>query len=467
MNHKITVSQDRQHAVKVTLLTKTAARNAFSGDFLSSLFIEKNDEMELLLGLGDEPLNIRQWQNLFAHVEKITAKHKIAAYDVDITPILEQFGPIGARYATLGLSLSTYSFSLKSKTKTADSLEINLLIGDADLADIEVVVRDTESIAEGVFFARDLINLPSNHLHPLDMARKVTELLSPLGVECETLEVDQLREKGLNGLLLIGDSSVNKPCLLVLRYLPLGPDADKIGLVGKGVTYDSGGYSMKPPKSMMTMKCDMAGGATVASTIYALAKNEVQTNVIAVIPLCENRVSEQALVPGDVYTAYSGQTVEVLNTDAEGRLVLADAVTYIQKDESVSRIVDIATLTGAVGAALGSIYSGVIHNDSQWWHAVEEASHISGERFHAFPTDPEYDKMLDSNIADMRNIGDGAGTIVGGLFIARFIDKTPWVHLDVAATAYTESPSYAYLSKGGTGFGLCTLYQLCADLAEA
>lgn len=465
MNYNLSIQTETKHDVLVRTVDKSAARLGFSGDLLSTLFIEQDGKLELLVGLGDEALNVRQWQDLFANIAKTMAKHKIKAYDLDLSSILAVHGEQGAHYASQGLLLSAYSFSLKAQE--SETVDVNLLVADADTAAIEAVVNESQAVSEGILFARDLINLPSNHLHPRDMAARITDLVSPLGVECEVLEADTLKEKGINGLFLVGDSSENKPCLLVLRHLPLGPDHEKVGLVGKGVTFDSGGYSLKPAASMMAMKSDMAGGAAVAGTIYALAKNKVQTNVVAVIPLCENRVSDSSLVPGDVYTAYSGQTVEVLNTDAEGRLILADAVSYIQKDEGVSRIVDIATLTGAVGAALGNVAAGVVTNNHDWWAKVEAAGDVVGERYHVFPDFPEYHKMLDSSIADVKNIGDrSAGAITGGLFIGRFVEDRPWVHLDIAATSWTESPAYAYQSKGGTGSGLVTLYQLCVNLAK-
>ena len=461
----ITVNQEQKHDVLVSLHTKDAARTGFSGDYLSTLLVEKDGKIEVLLGLGKNELDVRQWQEVFASVAKTMVKHKLDAYDVDITAALKAHNSLGARYAALGLLLGSYSFSLKEKEEK--EVLVNFVVGDQETATVEAAVEEATALATGLYFSRDLVNLPSNHLHPQDMAKRITDFVSPLGVECETLEADQLKEKGINGLFLVGDSSDNKPALLVLRYLPLGEDEEKIGLVGKGVTFDSGGYSLKPPASMMAMKSDMAGGAAVAGTMYALAKNKVQTNVVAVIPLCENRVSPSSIVPGDVYTSYSGKTIEVLNTDAEGRLILADAVTYIQRDEGVSRIVDIATLTGAVGVALGSAASGVVTNDSDWWSIVEEASKVSGERFHVFPVYPEYEKMLDSQIADVKNIGErSAGAITGGLFIGRFVEDRPWVHLDIAATSWTESPGFQFQSKGGTGSGLVTMYQLCQDLAK-
>ncbi len=447
----------------VLILDKNKARPGFSGDFLETFFISENDKLKLLVGLGDKDLPVLQWQEVYATAAATLHKHKVDAFDIDLAPVLDAQGSDGIRNAVLGLVLGSYNFTLKKEDKR--EININLLLPESfSEEDAKSRMDEAVTLAEGIVMARDMTNMPSNLLHPEDMARHITGTLEPLGVECETISADRLKEMGMNGLFLIGDSSAYKPCLLVLRYLPLGSEKETLGLVGKGVAFDSGGYSLKPGASMMGMKSDMAGGASVAAVMYALAKNKVETNVIAVIPICENRVSESAMVPGDVYRSYSGKTVEVLNTDAEGRLILADAVSYIRKDEKVSRLIDIATLTGAVGAALGNGVTGVVSNNKDWWAKVKKASTISGERFHLLPDYPEYHKMLDSSIADVKNIGESyAGAITGGLFIGRFAEDTPWVHLDIAATSWMSAPLFAFQSKGATACGVTTLYLLCAN----
>lgn len=450
------------HATSVLVHDKTAVRPGFSADFLETFFVASDDKLQLYIGSGDKELSVLQWQEVFATAASTLKNHKLDDFNVDLAPVLKAQGINGIRNAVLGLVLGSYNFSLKNDER---EVTINCLAPESyDDQTVAAKVDEAAALAKGIWMARDLSNLPSNHLRPEDMARRITELVEPLGVECETITADRLEEMGMNGLFLIGDSSANKPCMLVLRYLPQGVDKEKIGLVGKGVTFDSGGYSLKPSASMMGMKSDMAGGASVAATIYALAKNQVSTNVVAVIPMCENRVSDSSLVPGDVYTSYSGKTVEVLNTDAEGRLILADAVSYIRQDEHVDRVVDIATLTGAVGAALGNGVAGVVSNNRDWWEQVERASVTSGERYHLLPDYPEYHKMIDSSIADVKNIGESyAGAITGGLFVGRFAEDTPWVHLDVAATSWMSSPLFAFQTKGATASGVSTLYQLCVE----
>ena len=461
ISHKFSLN-DAASAATVVVFDQKGARPGFAGDFLQTFLVSENDKLQLLVGSGDKELPVLQWQEVYATAAATFKKHKVDAFDVDLAPVLEAQGVDGIRNAVLGLVLGSYNFTLKKEEER--EISINLLVPEAYNEEAGAKITEAATLAESIVMARDLTNLPSNLLHPEDMAERIMTALQPFGVECETITADRLKEMGMNGLFLIGDSSAHKPCLLVLRYLPLGADHETLGLVGKGVTFDSGGYSLKPGASMMGMKSDMAGGASVAATMYALAKNKVSTNVIAVIPICENRVSESAMVPGDVYTSYAGLTVEVLNTDAEGRLILADAVSYIHKDEKVSRIIDIATLTGAVGAALGNGVTGVVSNNSDWWAKVEEASIDSGERFHLLPDYPEYHKMLESSIADVKNIGESyAGAITGGLFIGRFVEDTPWVHLDVAATSWMSSPLFAFQSKGATASGVTTLYLLCVQ----
>ena len=280
-------------------------------------------------------------------------------------------------------------------------------------------------------------------------------------MEAECLNEQELREQGLNGILAVGDASAFLPCLLILRYKN-NPESDQtLGLVGKGVTCDTGGYCLKSASSMLGMKGDMAGGAAVAGAICALAENKVKTNVIGLIPLCENRISPGGLLPGDVVTAYGGKTIEVVNTDAEGRIILADAVSYAVNKEKVTKVADIATLTGAVVRALGFGMAGVVASDDEAWSDLEKAAAKSGEWFWRLPVTKEYEKRIESDIADVKNSGGAeCGAITAGLFIRLFAENTPWLHLDIAGTAWVDQPVFEYQSKYATGFGVTTLYEL-------
>ena len=234
------------------------------------------------------------------------------------------------------------------------------------------------------------------------------------------------------------------------------------GLIGKGVTCDSGGYCLKPANSMLGIRGDMAGAASVIGSIYALAKNNIKTNVVAITPICENRISDSSLLPGDVISSYSGKTIEVLNTDAEGRLILADAVSYGIINEKITKVLDIATLTGAVVNLLGFSIGGVMCDNQELFNNFERAHNISGERYLRLPFYKEHKSMIESSIADIKNLGKShCGTLTAGLFIREFAQGKPWIHIDIAGTAWVEPPIFEYQSKGATGAGVTTIYELC------
>ena len=428
----------------------------FKGKYLETAECWNGQVLTVFIGKGKKPLDAFGYQELLATAVKIFKKREIYDFTVDLAGISLEQNIL--ENAFLGLFLGAYEYKFKSKdfdwTIRLDSIE------EKQQAQVQASFKKAKTIAEGITLARDLVNIPGNHMVPKTMAETIVKLLAPLGVECEILEHDTIKEKGLNGLCLIGESSANLPCLLVMRYAS-DSNKTKIGLVGKGVTFDTGGYNLKTGPGMIDMKSDMAGGAAVAGAIYSLAKNKEKANVVGVIPLCENRISDSSSVPGDVYTAYSGKTVEVLNTDAEGRIILADAVTYVQRDEKVEKIVDIATLTGAVVSALGTVVAGVVSNNKEWWGELEKAAAVYGERYLLWPDYPEYHKMLESDIADIKNLGGKyGGSITGGLFVGAFVEDIPWMHLDIAGTSWVETPDFAFQSKGGTGAGLTALYAL-------
>ncbi|HIT90677.1 MAG TPA: leucyl aminopeptidase family protein [Candidatus Merdenecus merdavium] len=323
-------------------------------------------------------------------------------------------------------------------------------------------IGETTTVAEGIMFARDMVNLPGNKLRPVDFAKQIIDFVSKEDIETQLIEADQLREMNMDALLGVGDSSAYPPCLLILRYKGNIQSREITGLIGKGVTCDTGGYCLKPSNSMLGIKGDMAGGAAVASAVYALAKNHKKTNVVAVIPMCENRISPGSLLPGDVINSYSGKTIEIANTDAEGRLILGDAVSYAIRNEGVTEILDIATLTGAVVSMLGFSIGGVICDNDTLYHKFEQAFKESGERYLRVPFYQEHEKMIESQIADIKNLGESyCGTITAGLFIRAFAENTPWIHLDIAGTAWVDQPVFEFQSKGATGAAVTSIYYLC------
>lgn len=321
-----------------------------------------------------------------------------------------------------------------------------------------------QELARSIMETRNLVNRPSNLLRPMQLARELAEAMRDLPVEAEVLDREALVQKGLNGLLTVGDSSANPPAMLLLRYTGAPESVLRLGFIGKGVTVDTGGYCLKSAASMAGIKGDMAGGAAAAMAVRALAANRVPINVTAVIPTCENRISDGSMAPGDVITMFSGKTVEILNSDAEGRLILADALAWAQEREGCTHLVDIATLTGAIYTMLGHVATGVMSNNEDFYAALMCASNRSGERFWQMPTFPEYEALIDSDYADVRNTSkDGCGAITAGLFLRRFVDNRPWLHLDIAGTADNSSVLWQHHVPGATGAAVSTLYFLAVE----
>lgn len=339
-----------------------------------------------------------------------------------------------------------------------------ILFGEKFTFAMENALEETTKIVDSILMARRLVNCPGNKLRPLAFAKELSEAFADTDVEISQLVYGQLKDMGMGGLAGIGESSENPPCLYIMRYHGNPDSKENIGLVGKGVTCDTGGYCLKSPDSMRGIKGDMAGGAAVAGAILALAKNHIRVNVTGIIPMCENRISPASLLPGDVITSYSGKTIEILNTDAEGRLILADAVTYAVRDEKVTSVLDIATLTGAVVNLFGFSIGGVISDSVDLKRQFFAASQKSGEHYWEIPFYEEHEKMLKSTLADIKNMGENyCGTITAGLFIRYFAEERPWIHLDIAGTAWVDSPVYEFQEKGATGAAVSTLYYYCRN----
>ena len=315
--------------------------------------------------------------------------------------------------------------------------------------------KPTAGLANAVRYARDLINEPANELTPEIMAADIKRL-EYLGLEVQIIEETEMKALGFNLALAVAQGSVNRPRIVVIKWRGKpGKEGFSVGLVGKGVTFDSGGISIKPAANMGDMKQDMAGAAAMAATMKSLALQKVERNVVAVVGLVENMPSGAAYRPGDVIKSMSGQTVEIVNTDAEGRLVLADCLTYIQQQFHPKYVLDMATLTGAIVVALGHTFAGVFSNDAALAHSLTDVGEISGERVWNMPMDKEFDKLLDSPIADMKNCGPRiAGSSTAACFLKRFIDKdTRWAHIDIAGMDLSEGNNVLY-PKGASGFGI-------------
>jgi leucyl aminopeptidase len=357
-----------------------------------------------------------------------------------------------------GIVLGGYQYlEYKSEAKRS-ALESVVVLARGGAA-VRRAIERGEVVAAAVVWARDAVNLPSAEKSPAALAKSIQQLLRGKGVKVEVLEPDALAQQRLGGILGVGQGSEQEPRLVKMTYAPKGARGS-LALVGKGVVFDSGGLSLKTGSGMETMKTDMGGAAAVIGAMSALAALGVTTKVTAYTPLVENMPSGSAIRPGDVLRFRNGKTAEVLNTDAEGRLILADALALAAEGEP-DAIVDLATLTGACVVALGDKIAGRMGNDDAWGAEVQEAADRAGEPVWPLPLPEEYRKLLDSEIADLRNIGTSGygGALTAGLFLQAFVGDVPWVHLDIAGPARAGSDD-GYLVRGGTGFGVRTLLAL-------
>jgi leucyl aminopeptidase len=357
-----------------------------------------------------------------------------------------------------GFVLGGYQYLEYKGNATASKLKKVTVIAPGG-ASVKAAVERGATIGEAVTWARDMVNTPSKEKSPSDMVAAAKKLLRGSGVAVQVLDVNQLRAHRMGGVLGVGQGSQQAPRFLKMTYAPSGARGKPLALVGKGVVFDSGGLSLKTSGGMETMKTDMSGGAAVIAAMSTLAELGVKTRVTGYVPLVENMPSGTAIRPGDVLKIRNGKTVEVLNTDAEGRLILADALS-LASEEKPAAVVDLATLTGACMVALGDKIAGLMGNDDAWSDQVRAAADRAGEPVWPLPLPQEYRKQLESEVADMKNIGGSyGGALTAGLFLQEFVDGAPWVHLDIAGPARAGADD-GYLTKGGTGFGVRTLVEL-------
>ena len=369
--------------------------------------------------------------------------------------------------AAEAILLSLYQFNQHKTVQEDDdekALESITFLAESEPSrpTVERAVHRGQTIAEGTILARDLSNQPANHLTPTQLAEKAEAVAADSGLRCEVFDKATLEEKGFRTLLAVAQGSVEEPRFIILEYTPEGEGQDTVVLVGKGITFDTGGISLKPGKGMHEMKHDMSGAAAVLGAMQAVGQLKPDLHVIGVIAATENMPSGTAIKPGDVVTSYGGKTIEILNTDAEGRLVLADALGWTAQ-YNPQGVVDLATLTGAVITCLGHIAAGAMSTDLALMDKVKAAAEKTHERVWELPLWDDYDEGIKSKVADVQNIGDGtAGTIAGGAFLKKFVEDYPWVHLDIAGTAWGMKGS-TYIPEGASGYGVRLLVQLVED----
>ena len=372
---------------------------------------------------------------------------------------------IGAQTVAEGLLAANFEpDKYKSEKKEVKSVDAILLAGfpEEQRAAGEKGLARGRTIADALNFARDLINEPSNKLTPKVLADKAAAMAKDAGLSVEILDEKRIAELKMGALLSVAQGSVEPPRMMIVTYTPPNakPGAPVIGLIGKAVTFDTGGISIKPSDGMEKMKYDMAGGATMLGVMRALASLKPNVKVICVVPSTENMPGGRAQKPGDIQTAMSGKTIEVLNTDAEGRLILADGITYA-KQLGATHLVDAATLTGAIVVALANVNVGVFGSDQSFTDKLLASAKVAGEKMWQMPIDDDYREFIKGTVADIQNIGSGkgGGAITGAMFIKEFTGDSPWVHLDIAGTAWNDDAK-PWLAKGPTGIALRTLVHL-------
>lgn len=426
--------------------------------------VHKDGEFRTLIltGRTEGPMTSEQLRLAAAQGARAATKigAKSVSLEVPVTMIqftVEQDVEEAAQALTEGFLLGSYKMKQYKRDETIkDSIQEVVFFTRDDYSEKgtqeawERGIARGQAVGEATCLARDLTNLPGNKLVPDDLAQAAMAVAERHGMEGYVLNEEQIAEQGMGGLLAVGKGSINPPRMIVVKYQGTDQWDQVIGLVGKGITFDTGGISLKKAAGMEEMISDMGGAATVLGVMDALGRIRPKVNVVMVIPSAENMPNGNAVKPGDVITTLSGRTIEVLNTDAEGRVVLADGVSYA-KELGASRIIDVATLTGAVLSALGDVATGAVSNDETFLQELISSSRRAGEKVWPLPSYPEFWDMLKSEVADVRNsTGRLGGTITGGLFIGTFADGLPWVHFDIAGTAFLPKER-GVDPKGATG----------------
>ncbi|MCD0415810.1 leucyl aminopeptidase [Rubrivivax sp. JA1024] len=398
---------------------------------------------------------------------------KIGAADTAVTVIADLPGaamqPDQAAAIASGIRLRAYKFDrYKTKKKDDDSGAVNasVSIAVADPAAAKKAFTPGSHVVDGVILARELVNEPPNVLYPEEFAKRAAQL-KKLGVEVQILDVKAMTQLKMGALLGVSQGSAHPGRTVIMRWNGGKKGEQPLAFVGKGVCFDTGGISIKPSASMEDMKGDMGGAACVVGLMHALAARKAKVNVVGAIGLVENMPDGNAQRPGDIVTSMSGQTIEIINTDAEGRLVLADVLWYVAQKHKPKFMVDLATLTGAIMVALGTDYAGLFSNNDQLAEHLTAVGQSTGEKVWRMPLGPEYDKQIDSQFADMKNTGSrNGGSITAAQFLQRFVDGTPWAHLDIAGTAM-GAPKNDINQSWGSGYGVRLLNQLVAEYYES
>lgn len=439
-----------------------------------SLFAPASTELDriLLIGLGkpeevDEKGLHAAGGTIYAQLSPIAGKHDVMVDAIDKAQVGVEDA---AALIASGALLRSYRFDkYRTKEKKEDKPQIKgLTVRVTNAAKAKRAFAELEAVANGVFLTRDLVSEPANVLYPKEFAKRIKDRLTPLGVKVTVLGEKEMQKLGMGSLLSVGDGSTKESQLVVMEWNGTRAKASKpISFIGKGVCFDTGGISLKPAANMEDMKWDMGGAGVVTGLMAALAGRKAKVHAIGVVGLVENMPDGNATRPGDIVKSMSGQTIEVLNTDAEGRLVLCDVLHYVNTKYKPKFMVDLATLTGAIIISLGHERAGLFANDDDLAEAIYKAGEATGERLWRMPLGEEYDKDINTDAADMKNIGSGrgAGSTIAAQFLKRFVGDTPWAHLDIAGVTWSKKDD-AIVPKGGTAFGVRVLDRFVRDSQE-
>jgi leucyl aminopeptidase len=427
----------------------------------------------MFLGLGEkDKWSLDRWRGAVSRASRACREFRIRRFGLSLEidhPEADSDADLAVA-ATEGALLGLYRFApykTDSSEQDPDPEEMILLPRTARARTrVERAIHEARIVVEAVHWVRDLVAQPSNRMKPSTLAGRAVEMAQSCGIRHRVLDEREIESLSMGGLLGVASGSRQPPRLIVLEHATKARRAPKVALVGKGITFDSGGISLKPAEKMELMKCDMAGGATVMGAMQAAARLQLPVNLVGVVPATENLPSGSAYKPGDVLTTLSGQTIEVSNTDAEGRVILADALAYARQFQP-DLMVDLATLTGACVVALGDQIAGMMGNNPQALDALKRAGDLTGETVWPLPLKEEYREYITSDIADVKNAGRReAGAIQGGLFLQNFVKDTPWVHIDVAGPVWTDKDR-PYRPKGATGFGVRLLVAFLKEFRSA
>ncbi len=423
----------------------------------------------VLAGLGKkDELTRESLRNAGATVVEVCRKKKIKSISV-IVPDLEKLPPSEAAVSIAeGLCLANYSFTrYKTRGEENNRAVEEALVFTSSHERVAPLLGEVEILCANTLLCRDLVNETSDRSNPVAVAQEAKKLARLKGVRCTVLGRQELEKMKMGLLSAVSRGSGYPPQLVVLKYAGNPRNKNWTAIVGKGITFDSGGLNLKPSGHIEDMRCDMAGASACLYAIKAAAELRLKKNIVAVLPLCENMLSRSSYRPGDVYVGYNGKSVEIGNTDAEGRLILADAVAFAEDRLKPARIIDIATLTGACLICFGEIIAGLLTPSEELAQALFTAGEETGDRLWRMPLYKEYNDDLKSDIADLSNVSSGrnAGTIIGGTFIKNFVKKTPWAHIDIAGTSWYSKPR-GYRPKHATGYGVRLLIEAIRNLPD-